>query len=215
MHASWYPQFTFWGEYLDARTSDPPWRVLRNTMMNGWMPFSERNASLFYSGAPNTNPLRGIASKCPYENFLVNRPGLKVYGDQKCRFKYLLYVDGTYASGSILPIVGCGSVPFLVKSPWTTAWSRCLVPYKHFIPITSNPKMLCADLKSKVSILRHFIEHTCTTLTPKLHPYYPPPPPPRPPAYRSRWSPASLRRLIYWKRIPACHPLQSLWGALT
>lgn len=93
--------------------------------------------------------------KCPYSNFLINRQGMqKVFGAAKCHFKYLMYADGKFSSSSILPIMGCGSVPLLVKSQWTNAWSRCLQPYKHYLPITDDPKALCSDMKAKVSITR-------------------------------------------------------------
>ena len=119
--------------------------------MDSWTPFSQRNASLFWSGAPNT-PVRRAAMKCQESNFYVNRAGMqKVFGAGKCHFKYLMYADGKFSSTSILPIVGCGSVPLVSTSPYTNAWSRCLQPYKHYLPLTSNPKMVCADLKAKVS----------------------------------------------------------------
>ena len=144
-------QYTFWGENLCKRASDPPWKQLREELIDSWIPFSQRNASLFWSGAPNT-PVRMAATKCTESNFFVNRAGMqKVFGAGKCNFKYLMYADGKFSSTSILPIVGCGSIPLVSKSPWTNAWSRCLQPYKHYLPLTSNPKMVCADLKAKVS----------------------------------------------------------------
>mmetsp|Transcript_20616 Transcript_20616/g.49081 ORF Transcript_20616/g.49081 Transcript_20616/m.49081 type:complete len:446 (-) Transcript_20616:110-1447(-) len=151
--ASW-PQFTIWGEMLDKRPSDPPWEVLRKELMDSWIPWEKRNSSLFWSGSIRTNPVRGAATKCRGDGYLIGKPDMPFYGAQKCVFKYLLYVDGRYSSSSALPIIGCGSVPLMVSSQWTTSWSRCLKPWVHYVPIINSPKGFCNDLDKKMRWLR-------------------------------------------------------------
>jgi protein glucosyltransferase len=62
-------------------------------------------------------------------------PYVDVPGPSKCRYKFLVHLDGITASYRLYKLMHADSPVLKQESPYREHFTRSLKPYTHFIPI--------------------------------------------------------------------------------
>ena len=66
---------------------------------------------------------------------------------EQSKYKYIIHIDGHTSAFRLSMELSMGSVILLVKSQWKTWYTNMLIPYEHFVPVSSDLSDLMSQIK--------------------------------------------------------------------
>jgi len=165
-----WPCWLFWGDILKERRSESvrpqlPWSSLFHSMISQQMQWRVRQSKAIFRGSYRRG-LRESLFRCGemYPNLLDVKiagwddkstknifNGKPISALDRCKYKYILVVDGSTESTGMLHAVGCGSVVLKVESSSMSFWSRALQAGVHYISIPSTRHSICTRVLNAIS----------------------------------------------------------------
>ncbi|CAK8542329.1 unnamed protein product [Lathyrus sativus] len=156
-----FPDWSYWGW---AETAIKPWeKVLKDIKESSKkIKWKDRIPYAFWKGNPYLSYGRRTLSTCnvtdeqdwnarvyPVHWNNETRQGFKnTKLEDQCTHRYKIYVEGISWSVSEKYILACDSMTMFIKPRYYDFFSRSLVPYKHFWPISDQS--ICQDIKYAV-----------------------------------------------------------------
>ncbi|WJX83004.1 hypothetical protein P8452_65699 [Trifolium repens] len=156
-----FPDWSFWGW---AETGIKPWeKVLKDIQeSNKKIKWMDRVPYAFWKGNTHVSSTRYKLRMCnATDQHDWNARIYSVHWDKEieqgfkgtkledqCTHRYKIYVEGVSWSVSEKYIIACDSMTLFIKPRYYDFFSRSLLPYKHFWPISKQN--MCEDIKYAV-----------------------------------------------------------------